>query len=85
MPEAMKDKVRGERHWSRHLPERVARGEWSGTAKLTEAAVLEMRTLYHQHGWTYKMLAKRFNVGRITAYWAVRGVTWKHIGGEVQA
>lgn len=47
--------------------------------KLTGAAVVEMRRLYHDGGWTVERLAARYRVARATVHNAVRGQTWAHL------
>lgn len=54
------------------------RGERSGTAKLTEGDVLDMRKL-RESGWTYQELADWFGVTISTAHRNVNGVRWAHI------
>lgn len=56
-----------------------ARGERMGSAKLTDADVLEMRRL-HAGGVGVRELARRFGVAHGTVGPAVRGVTWRHVG-----
>lgn len=57
---------------------RGAFGERSGTAKLTSAAVVEMRTL-RQLGRTIDQLAKQFGVSEGTVRPALSGKTWRHV------
>lgn len=52
-------------------------GEKNGRAKLTYAAVLEMRQLYAQGGITQAALAKRYGVPRGTVCHALSGYTWQ--------
>lgn len=61
-----------------------ARGERMGSARLTEADVLEMRRL-HADGVRVGELARRFGVTHGTVGPAVRGVTWRHVGPRVDA
>lgn len=54
---------------------RMAAGERSNMARLTEAQVREIRTL----GGSYNALAIRFNVHRDTIRLILKGKTWKHV------
>lgn len=61
-----------------------SRGKWmpgvlSSNAKLTEADVLEIRSLYNPRIYTAKMLAKKFclSVGCITK--VIHNESWKHL------
>lgn len=56
------------------------RGENRVQSKLTATQVLEMRAL-RAEGWSYPKLAERYNVSHPTIQAAIKGVTWKHIGG----
>jgi hypothetical protein len=53
-------------------------GELCGSARLTEAQVLEAMAL-HDAGWTYTRLGDRYGVNRATVHYAVTGHTWKHL------
>lgn len=55
-----------------------AYGARSGTAILNEHEVRLMRKL-HAQGMGFRRLGQRFGVARMTAKYAVTGVTWKHI------
>jgi hypothetical protein len=65
----------GDRHWSRIIPERSARGEHHGNAKLTYLYVREIRAL-HVTGVPGTIMAKQFNVSRTTISRIVRGAGW---------
>jgi hypothetical protein len=69
---------RGETHHSRTKPWTLARGERMGQAKLSDAAVVEMRRR-HAAGATTTELGREFGVSRTAASFAVRGLTWKHV------
>lgn len=56
------------------------KGEQVQTAKLTEAIVRSARSR-HAAGEPYQKLASEFGVSRDTLRDAVRGFTWKHVGG----
>lgn len=57
---------------------RVARGEAVGSAKLTEAAVIEARNRYAQ-GATLSSIARGYGVNTQTMRSAVYGLTWTHV------
>lgn len=70
--------IRGDAHYSRARPECVARGERHGQAKLTEAAVREIRAAVAAgHGPTE--LARRFGVSRQRIRGIVKRIEWKHV------
>lgn len=54
-------------------------GEKHGNAKLTEAAVREIRQLYATGGITHKQLAKRFHVSPTTIQQALSGQRWSYV------
>lgn len=54
-------------------------GSCNGFAKLTEAAVVEIRQLVAA-GMRYADVAAKFNVSTTAVGMIVRGVTWKHVG-----
>lgn len=70
--------LRGDDHPSRLHPERMARGEAHGVAKLTEPQVLEIRALF-ESGHSKNGLAKRFGMSRYAIRCVVDRVSWKHI------
>jgi hypothetical protein len=53
-------------------------GEQHGQAKLTEASVLEARRLAKM-GISLSAIARKYKVHPTTMWWAVKGVTWKHV------
>ena len=55
-------------------------GELNGSAKLTEAKVVELRKL-KALGWTYPALAKRYGISRATVGAVLSGRTWGHVPG----
>jgi Helix-turn-helix domain len=69
---------RGERHGRSTKPHRTARGEKNGWARLTAAAVVQIREL-RQRGETLVEIAARFDVARGTVRKVCRGETWKHV------
>ena len=58
---------------------RQVKGEDHYKSKLTDKKVKKLRWLYATGKYTYKELAKIFNVGLSTVKHAGRGTTWKHI------
>ncbi len=60
-------------------PERTARGEKVGKAKLTEEKVRAMRALYQAGGRTHKSIGQEFGVAEPTARQVIVGETWKHV------
>lgn len=60
-------------------PERTARGERVGGAKLTAAMVTRMREMYASGAYTQTELAKRFGIKRETAGRVLRGESWQHV------
>ena len=67
----------------RVLVRKVAKGEDSGTAKLTEIEVLEIRWLHLHRRLTYKKLSEMFRVSQTTIEYVVMGKNWKHIPDEL--
>ena len=57
---------------------RNSRGESHRSAKLTEAAVKEMRER-HVRGESYAKLSREFGVTFAAANQAIKGMTWRHI------
>ena len=47
-------------------------------AKLTEDQVLEMREL-RKNGLAITAIAKQYNIGGTTAFYAIKGIQWKHV------
>jgi hypothetical protein len=68
----------GDRNGRRTHPERTARGESSGSARLTEAQVVAMRES-RAAGCRVAQIARDFGVPYSTASGAVRGVNWAHV------
>jgi hypothetical protein len=58
---------------------RQAKGDKSGTAKLTEAQVIEMRSRYRPRDVTYLDLSRAYGVSKDAAQKAIRGINWKHV------
>jgi hypothetical protein len=71
--------ARGERHGSRTKPDGIPRGERHGQAKLTVAAVLDIRTRYQPHKVTLAQLASEYGIDFSTVGDIIRRKIWKHI------
>lgn len=69
---------RGDSHWSRRHPEKMARGEAVGGAKLTAAQVSEIRSR-HAEGEASYSLGPRFGVSPRTIRDITSGKLWKHV------
>lgn len=69
---------RGDKHGARLHPERVPRGENCGKSRLTEADVVRIRQL-HSEGRSLRCLGREYGVHDTTIYFAVRGLTWRHV------
>lgn len=69
---------RGERNGSRTHPERLARGDRHGRAKLSAEIVKEIHRR-HAAGESYRTLAKFYSVSMRAISFAVKGETWKHV------
>ncbi len=69
---------RGEHHWTVKKPECVARGQDSGTAKLVDDDVVEMRRLFRL-GVSTPDLADKYGLDTSSTYAALRGWTWSHV------
>jgi len=54
-------------------------GECSGSAKLTEKDVLEIRKLYAGGGYTYENLGDIYGVTYYNIYCIIKRKSWKHI------
>lgn len=61
---------------------RLARGVRTGTAKLTDELVAEIRATYRAGGVTYQDVASRFGVAVPTIADVVTGRYWKHVADE---
>lgn len=60
---------------------KMARGERSGSARLSEPQVREIRSLFQIGEPTLADLAARYGVGKSTIRYIVHGRTWKHLDG----
>jgi hypothetical protein len=69
----------GERSAARMYPERLARGERHGQARLTTPAVREIRVSYAEGRTTYAQLAQRYGVSVGAIGDIVRRRNWQHV------
>ena len=69
---------RGDDHWQRRTPEKAARGERVGGAKLTAEKVSEIRRRYAE-GATLKALEAEYGVRFTNIHMIVTRKTWKHV------
>jgi hypothetical protein len=67
---------KGNKHWSRKYPERVARGEKKSSLSVRHVHVI--RSLY-KRGFPQPFLGRMFGVNRTTIGQIVRGHTWRHV------
>lgn len=68
----------GEKSWSRNNPDRLARGERCGAARLTEGDVQTIRHLY-DGGATLAEVGARFGVNLGTIWCIIHRKTWAHV------
>lgn len=76
--------VKALRKWRETYPERQARGEKCGSARLTGEKVSWARDQYRA-GMTVSALARQLKVARVTIRRAIRGQAWAHIAMAVEA
>jgi hypothetical protein len=69
---------RGDEHWSRRMPERVARGIRMGGSKLTDDAVIDIRRRVAA-GEKQCVLANEYDVSVAQVSRIVRGMRWAHV------
>lgn len=69
----------GDAHWTRRLPDAVARGDNHARSKLTAAIVLEARRAFAAKEATALDLANRHGVAHQVMWRAIVGKTWKHV------
>jgi len=69
----------GDRNGRRTKPECTARGERQGSAKLTEAAVKNMRHRFSHGTVTRHQLAAEYGVSFFTVVDVIRRRSWRHI------
>jgi hypothetical protein len=68
----------GDQHWRRRTPEKGARGEFSGNAKLGNEDVLNIRTLAAE-GFRHVEIADAFCVNLSTIDRIVAKRSWSHL------
>jgi len=73
------DKIRGERNGRHTHPERTARGERGGNAKLTDGRVREIRRRYAAGNTSLRFLAREYGIGQATVWYIVHRATWAHV------
>lgn len=73
----MQDMVSKGRNVAVTQPHRVARGQRSGAAKLTDNAVREIRLLAGT--MTHQQIADRFGVSQRAVFFVIHRQTWKHV------
>ncbi len=73
-----RDMIAKGRNWLQQKPERQVRGERQGSAKLTEAAVRDIRMLASQ-GCSLRELATKYGVSDTTINTVVARKWWKHV------
>lgn len=69
----------GDEHPARKHPERMARGEQNGSARLTAGNVLAIRAEWDAGGMTLAALAARYGVAKSTINFIVQRKTWRHL------
>ena len=69
----------GPNHTLRLHPERQARGERVGNAKLKESQVIEIRRRWKAGEASQHALAREYGVTLSTIHWIVIGRTWRHL------
>lgn len=70
--------VKGDTHYSRTNPEKLARGEKIGTSKLTSDDVILLRKMAAD-GTNRKLLAQKFSLNLRTVFQIIARECWKHI------
>lgn len=73
----------GDMNGARSKPERLARGEHHGNAKMTDEMVRSLRERYAAGGVSQPQLAREVGVSLSTLGSMLLGKTWKHAGGPV--
>ena len=71
--------VRGDAHWTRQKPERVARGEGVARATLSTEQVRTIRQRYAAGGVSQTQLAQKYAVSQHAISAIILHRTWKHI------
>ncbi len=71
--------AKGDTHYARLHPERLARGTSHGMSKLDEDKVRQIRLEYTGTRGELGMLAKKYGVAKATVHQVVRGRLWSHV------
>lgn len=71
--------IRGNQHYARLSPEKLARGENHPRATVTTETVIEIRRLFATEKITVSELARHFGVGRKATEAIVKRKSWTHI------
>lgn len=71
--------VRGDRHWSKRLKDRVPRGERNGFATLTEADVIAIREAYAAGRASQNELARQYNTAQANVWRIIHRRAWQHV------
>lgn len=69
----------GNRHWSKRMPQKIARGERNGQAILTDIVVASIRDEYSKGGITFKEIGNRYGMDLSSVRNAIVGRTWRHV------
>ena len=70
---------RGDNHWSRRMPNRVARGVSKRDSKLTEDEVRAIRTRHATKGDSYRVLSQEYGISSSAIQAIVNRRNWKHL------
>jgi hypothetical protein len=65
-------------HWVVRSPEKILRGEQTGTSKLNATQVLEIRSR-HEQGETYAAIAPHYGVTADNISYICRRKSWRHL------
>ena len=67
----MIERQSGDNHWTRRMPHRVRRGALASGAKLSEAQIAELCSIYARDRPKQGHLGRRFGISRVTV--------WRHL------
>lgn len=62
-----------------------AKGESIGASVLTEDIVLRARAMYFDENLSTNLIAKKLCIAVVTLRYALKGHTWKHVGGQTSS
>lgn len=71
--------AKGEKHWTANAPEKLARGERQGSAKMTADGVRDMRNRFDKGEATATALAKEYDMSIATTCKIIKRQLWKHV------